>query len=108
MMRPSTRRILAMIMQTPVQLLRDMYEQRRVLILGFPYHMWSTQYQMLDSLLQVIGHDPRLKFIVLERPKEDAPVLEAASTAPLQVPDEEQWQFKNAGEYISVPCNDTL
>lgn len=71
----------------PLKLLRDLYEKNRVLVIAFPSHNYETQYQILDSLLQIIGHDPRLKRIILERSNEDAPMLEAASTTALTIPD---------------------
>lgn len=72
---------------TPLQLLRNLYETHRVLVLAFADHNYETQYQMLDSLLQSIGRDPRLKLILLERASEDAPMLQVASTTSLTIPD---------------------
>jgi hypothetical protein len=69
--------------QSPVALLRALYEKNQVLVIGFSSHDGQAQYQMLDSLLRQVGQDPRLQRIVLERGGDAAPLLERSSTVPV-------------------------
>src|SRR5690349_9824873 len=50
----------------PLPLLRDVYEQNRVLVLGEVDHSYLTIHTLLHRLLEQVGTDPRLKYIVLE------------------------------------------
>jgi hypothetical protein len=65
--------------QTPAAYLRQAYEDHQLLVLSFREHDNERQYRALNALLDQVGQDPRLKYIVLERTRENAPVLEAAS-----------------------------
>lgn len=76
--------------QTPAALLRQLYEDHQVLVLSFMEHDNERQYRALNALLDQVGQDPRLKYIVLERFRENMPVLEAASLTSLDETELEQ------------------
>jgi hypothetical protein len=76
--------------QTPTALLRQLYEDHKVLVLSHSSHGDDGQYRVLNALLREIGQDPRLTRIILERASEDAPLLEQYSVANVSEPD--LWQ----------------
>jgi VCBS repeat-containing protein len=65
--------------RTPVDLLQELYERHQVLVLAEQSHQHATAYALLRELLTRVGHDPRLKYIVLERFHDDASLLQEAS-----------------------------
>jgi hypothetical protein len=65
--------------EAPLALLRRLYEEKKVLLLGEPDHTYETTYNLLIALLDEIGSDPRLKYVVLERPRAHGSVYEDLS-----------------------------
>jgi hypothetical protein len=51
----------------PIDLLQSEYEKNKVLLIGFAHHYNHQHYIQLSKLLERIGSDKRLKYIVLER-----------------------------------------
>jgi hypothetical protein len=63
----------------PIEVLRQLYEEKQILVLGFSHHRSETYFRVLHALLDKVGHDPRLKYVVLERWPGEAVVLEELS-----------------------------
>ncbi len=64
--------------------LLEQYGQSRILALGETNHSQFGIYEDLAELLERVGSDPDLKFIVFERPEHHAKFYEALSTEPLE------------------------
>ncbi len=65
--------------QGPVKLLLQAYKNNRILLLGHSGHFSSQHLFYLLKLLKEIGNDPKLKYIILERPADNDSLYEQLS-----------------------------
>lgn len=70
-------------LQSPLHLLEESYRSNQILVLSNAAHDEGTVNHYLNLLLQKIGTDPHLRFIVLERFGNDDPFYQLVSTSPL-------------------------
>jgi hypothetical protein len=64
----------------PAELLYQAYQQSRVLLIGTSNHTNFQHYNHLLELLEIVGNDPDLKYIVMERSYEVSGFYELLST----------------------------
>ncbi len=69
--------------QSPVRLMTDLYKKNQILILGESNHDNYKVYAYLKELLDLVGEDPELKFIALERPSDASEFFQDLSIRPL-------------------------
>lgn len=82
--------------KTPKELLISMYRESQVLAMGESNHRNHKILEHLIELLNQVGQDPQLQYIMLERDFTLAPIYEAASTH--LIDDEFKEKFLSKGE----------
>jgi hypothetical protein len=70
--------------KSPVEILKEHYNKSKILFIGSPGHLNYKVYFYLAELLKLVGKDPNLKTIVLERFGDKSSFYEALSNENLQ------------------------